>query len=71
VDYKRIVEQAGGTFVGVRRGCARTGDLIQFRPTKDGPILSVYARLLSAEDVRLAIKNFHDTARGEAWQAGV
>jgi hypothetical protein len=35
------------------------------------PISLYVGSLQSPEDIRLAVKNFHDTARGEAWEASI
>jgi hypothetical protein len=66
VDYKKIVEAAGGLFVGVR------DNVVRFKAEPEGATLSVYTYALkSVTDVQLAMKHFRESRKLDGWDAGV
>lgn len=71
MDHRKLVEQAGGIYVGVQYNLDGRKSVL-FRANADAPPISIYASALrSPADVELALKNFRERQRAEAWQSGV
>jgi hypothetical protein len=66
VNYRKIVEAAGGTFLELR------GNVVRFAAEPGGPTLSLYTYALkSVTDVQLAVKHFRESRELDGWHAGL
>jgi hypothetical protein len=54
LNYRQIVEEAGAVFVRVDKNS------VYFRDREDEVVLSLYSFALTAENVRLALKNHRE-----------
>jgi hypothetical protein len=71
MDHRKLVEDVGAIYVGTAYSLDGRRS-VRFRAGPDALRISVFASALrSPVDVELALKNFHERQRAEAWQSGV